>query len=1651
MGYTGKKVLTKLVAIMAILALTMSDFVLVSANLVSYAVDSVKSTDGNVEFSAYFVDQNSEKVSKIEKAIGTADLKLYVEISVKDGYFDGQIKLGTSNFKIKNKILSDDVSKIESNTVDLKRINAGKNAVIELEIESDLPENMSLSLLSLNSEINLTGKSTTSKKTKDISTKSYVEVDWKSGEESKAETTLDLLTNKVFEIQGEQKRIVQLLLKSKLADNIYPVKSTKIEVLASQGAEEATVEARSTYATNGNASFDNSNYEYSVDEGKLSINIENNANNDGNIKFYKNMTDEFIITYIYSDELEEQATEFASYVTINTYDEVQKTSKNKVVLEEEKDGIITYDIENSEKEIYKGKIYTGENRSLESTTKINVNKAGIAQKLIVDEFPASYIADDLYGANIYFTQTKVSKSELEKIFGTDGYIRFLNSDGATLANVKATDNADNEGFIIVNYSIDVNAVRIETSEPISEGTLNIKNIKTIKETGYDRERIEKFTQIREMIVGSYDGQNTTEAKSFINLKDTSSKARLDVSNTSLSTTEKTNTRVVVTLETHDESKDLYKNPKLKVTLPKQVVGYQFTAKLLHGNGLTLAQEDIVKSKDGENLVCTFNLKGEQSKYVTDITEGTSLVIDFILEQNSLATTSKEEIKVNYTNEFAKTYSDNGEEKVAVNVIAKNPIILTNRIIELQIQASQEDKKDVELKIASEAQTLTNIMDVVNNETGKISNVKILGQYPTNSSKNNMGITVSTVQLSKDTEKTAKIYYSEVENATDDITLASNKWTEQKSENVRNYLLIIDSLDVGEKFTFGYNINVPANLEYNLSAEAGYGVSYKNEASNTSNTVKATTIELNTGKSAILEQKVIATVGGDEIKDGDEVKTGEIIKYTITVTNKGNEDATGISVIGSIPEGTNYIEYNKDIKRPESPVPDSEPDMFVVDTTKREVKFENITIKAKSETTFEYMVKVTSKEDKNAVCKIEIANQGKKLENNIIHKIEAADVEVTMLKSDSIYNEGEIKSGYSYRYVLKIKNTSNKTKKNLQVTLNLNDLVSLKRAYYLAGDDVLEFTEKTLTIAQINAGEEIELILACDINQPTDKLKEAEFSAIVSEGNTSYRSNKVTEKVDAIELQVNFASQSNSKAEGYLHLGDKVQYRINIKNVGKNDATKLEVRDELSDFLELESVNLNNQKAEYTKNEVYGEGKNYSVIAIPAPLKAGESASIIITAKVKELLNITNITKIVNKATIYNEIELASTDEIVYFIEKVSDDSESNGSFDNKEENKEDNQNDSGNTTNNNQNTINDNSNTSNTNGNNTNNNTNNNSTSTGYTITGTAWKDENENGSRDKGEALLAGINVRLLDIKSKKYITDSSGKEIVAKTNQEGLYTISNIPAGKYIAVFEYDTSKFMLTTYKADGVANDRNSDVILNTIIINGNGQQLATTDTLDIQNSIANIDIGFLEAKIFDLELDKYITKIVVTNNSGTSTYDYKDSTLAKVDIAAKDLSNSQVVVEYTIKVKNAGEVAGYVKNVVDYKSTELEFSSTLNKDWYAQGNNLYNASLANTKLEPGETKELKLILTKTMTESNTGLIGNTAEVAEAYNTRGAADKDSTPGNRVNKEDDMGQADLIIGVKTGAAISYVLITLSIIVVLGVASFLVSKKVLSKEIKF
>ena len=62
----------------------------------------------------------------------------------------------------------------------------------------------------------------------------------------------------------------------------------------------------------------------------------------------------------------------------------------------------------------------------------------------------------------------------------------------------------------------------------------------------------------------------------------------------------------------------------------------------------------------------------------------------------------------------------------------------------------------------------------------------------------------------------------------------------------------------------------------------------------------------------------------------------------------------------------------------------------------------------------------------------------------------------------------------------------------------------------------------------------------------------------------------------------------------------------------------------------------------------------------------------------------------------------------------------------------------------------------------------------------------------------------------------------------------------------------------------------------------------------------------------------------------------------------------------------------------------------------------------------------------MTNDNTGVINNRAEIAEDYNEYGNKDINSTPNNNISGENDMGSADVIIAVSTGGTtLAYIIL--------------------------
>lgn len=1647
MNITKKSLINKVCAILMIMALTITDFLFIGKAAVTYAIDAVATNHANVDFSAYFLNENGEKVDKLEECIDKGEKYLYVDISVKnEGYFNGTIRLNENNFVLKQEKLSENIAEISEKEVKLNQINAGSTVTIKLGIEAIKENTVNQKMLNTTTKVEIEGQYVNSKNVEnekyvDIKGTSSVEVSWKSNENTKAELETEVLTNSIYEVDGEQKRIVQILVNSKITDNNYPVKNTEINLNVPEEVEHVRVHARSTKATNSNINFNENNYIYNHEDHKLTIKLSNEDEN--NISWNKNVRDTFTVTYMFNKDQDVLNKEMSVESKIKTYDEKELTANQNVHIEKEIDGIVSYSVENKEKEIYKGKLYTGEERLYKTIDKINIDYLNIAENITLKGNEARYIAgENEEEANIIYKETKINKDEFLKIFGEEGYITIKNSQGTTIANINKTSEVNEKGEIVINYSEETKQIELTTSKPMSLGTLNIENTKAILNKNYSREQINQITGIKETATANYNGRENINKENIIKLNNTSSKALLEVSKTTLSATDRNeNVKITAVLLNNDESRDLYQNPVVKIALPKQITGITAKCKVLYGNGLELQSAKIVK--ENETNVIQIELKGIQNTYNTETLEGTTIIIYANLDVDKLASNSDEEIKLTYTNQMATSFEDNGEEIVPVKIVGNTGVITTNNIKEYEVETvGDEGTKTVTVDLSQEEKEATTNISVINNEGTDINNVSVLGKFPTGEQAN-LGIKLASGINIESNTSNAKVYYSDKENPTANINDTQNNWkTEGNADTAKSYLILADNIGAGEKLEANYKMKIPSNLTYNLEAQESYTVNYKNKLTGAEKIAKATTLNLTTGTGAEIVSNIKAYVQDDEITNGETVYNGEVVRYELTVKNKGTEPATNVIAEINIPQNTTCVKYVKSDKRVEeegilNPTKDYYENVEVVDNKLTETID---TLGVNEEKTIIYEVKVNDEAVNNAiVTNANIKYVGTKEDKNVVTKdtntvtntVSKAEIDMDMIMIAR--GSDNLRAGVSYSYELTVKNISGKKLSNAEVEVKTSKNYEIERI--LDKDEKqVKFENNKFTIPSLNEGETV--TFEVDVKAISNENGIATISAI---SNNKYRSNKIVETIKSTDLSVSMTSNNEGET---INSGDKVIYNITIANKGTEPVENLEIAQNISTYLDVEKVTINGEETEFTpeyaqanneENEteenndeddtdIIEESDKYSIgFNYGKALAEGENLSVVVETKtdiehIHSRVHMSSISEASTKGLSFKseEVNHILKANISPDVEEIPDDNpgenedpEKPGENENPGENEDPGK------------------------------------PGQVYTISGTAWLDKNENGKRDANEETLKGIKVTLLNIE------DNSSRNTI--TGDNGFYSFTEVPKGKYVAIFEYDTEKYVLTKYQVEGIEESRNSDVENVTMNLEGTSKKVASTDTIEIkENSITNIDIGLIEAKIFDLSLSKTVKKVTVTNKAGTQTKEYNDTQLAKTEIKAKNLKGTTVVIEYKIKVTNEGELAGYVRRIVDYKPSDLTFNSSLNPDWYQAGENLYTTSLANTKIEAGETKELTLILTKTMTETNTGLVNNTAEIEEDYNTLGIEDKDSKAGNKDTKEDDMGSANVIISVSTGAAVSYVALTISIIIIIGAATFIISKKILKENIK-
>lgn len=1615
----GKKMLiySKLVAALLIGLLVGANFIqagVYAANEVANLTNQdEKTSEENVTFNSV-IGNNKEKAGYNYSAdVNSTDTKLYLSLAVKNGGYlkDITVSLEKNNYKLNTENLENGkIKNINENTLELNQVTTGKNVELEIPISLRKEEYVDAYELNKDSKVKFTATYVNiQNKEKKIEKELTLHLNWTVQKESLVgETNQEII--RYLSYNGNT--MISSLVSDSLKDYILPVSKKQIRIqvpkVSEKNPKSVIVTAIDTSATNGKldgVDFSENNYNYDAETGILTINVENSINEEGKVAWVKGTPDKFVVTYIYEEDVKEKA------IKIHTESETETLVLNGQTVKanlEKKDydldskigDIATAEVTANNEAINKGYLYANKDKhdgkvetDFSVNYKINVGLAEALNEINLKEV-GDFFGDVEAGNNIYNKRVSIKREELIKLLGEEGTIKVLRKGGKEIGTL----NKDT-----LELEVNESKISFKTSKPKTEGELSIKIEKAIKgDVPYSKEQIASFDTINTKV------KINTEAEGAIKLEEPTSKASIDVSNENLSTVvENQNVIINVTLERDDVTDLLYKNPALQIKLPKEVTEINVKdATLLYDNELKSTEFTV------EGNVLKLKLEGTQTEYNNNSTsKGTVIRIVTDLKLDNLAPSRNAEVELSYSNEnkIVSTLEESTKSiKTNINVVAPTGFVTTNTMTGFNgnmTVTSQEGAEGIgKIEVLANEVKAEIKGTIVNNLGENATGLKIIGRIPFKGNKEidgskDLGTTFDTKMAGQITLEgiDAEVYYSENKEANTDLQNEANGWKKEYTSNAKSYMIVATKeadgktgvVEHGARINFSYPIIIPANVDYGNIAKSNYGVYYDNSAEEGTkqNVVLATAVGVKTAAKAEAEIQISAKdmITGENISDNGNIKEGQYITYNISIKNTSKEAIDGVKAKIELPSGFARLIIEDALE--DSWYKEYYKD-YVSPYTEDVGKIEAGETKTFSVNMIAGSKTETSEDNKKILRVSATANNMDGEAKQIFTGNMVEGILTALLKTT--YENKNIDVGQIVENSIEITNPTNAERTNIVAKIKIPE--GLK---YVSDNSAGKYNdnsrELTFNIGTLKGREKknIEISMEAVAGSNNENLQ-SKIAVTCSETKDTIYSNTVTVYFGKPHVE----AKLSSNVSGNILDSDTLEYYIDLKNTGKIPA-RVNIIDNVPAGLTSSSY-----KVEVSNGETVNKEYSASQIAQIIDLEAGGTARLTLVTKPVaisggETKTVTNTPEVyILKQNSTEQLGKVDINSLTHAIEGTG------GS---------------------------------------------NNVTNGKFKVTGTAWIDENQDGIKGDQEKRFSDIEVVLYD-ETGHIAKDANGKELITKTSEEGKYTFENLNTGKYQLVAKYNTTDYLVTTYRKENVAEAENSDFVEATL----DGVPVAATDIFEIVNANHyNMDLGLKEKEKFDLKLDMNVSKVTITNPKlDTQTKEY-NSNYVMVSLLNTYVEYSTVLVEYTLSVTNQGKVAGYAKELIDYLPAGMAFSSDLNNNWYlGTDGNLYTTSLANTLINPGETKNVKLVLSKKMTGENVGLVHNVAEISKDYNEYGLRDGNSTPGNKQDGENDMTAADVLLSMSTGREIaSFMGITIGIIAVVAVVAFLIRKYIIRR----
>lgn len=327
----------------------------------------------------------------------------------------------------------------------------------------------------------------------------------------------------------------------------------------------------------------------------------------------------------------------------------------------------------------------------------------------------------------------------------------------------------------------------------------------------------------------------------------------------------------------------------------------------------------------------------------------------------------------------------------------------------------------------------------------------------------------------------------------------------------------------------------------------------------------------------------------------------------------------------------------------------------------------------------------------------------------------------------------------------------------------------------------------------------------------------------------------------------------------------------------------------------------------------------------------------------------------------------------------------------------------------------------------------------------------NESLEDGKGKRIIETIPAGLVylpnDVTNKKYnwrgyVADANGNAYPATDITKANILVSDFLLNKEIDGYDQDAAEEARATgkgsisdyldyedveivYAVDESKINNENRIIENTVTIQKNENDDNTNNDKTTEK---------LYVKYFDLDVKKYIEKVVVKDDDGERTVEVGESKkgkTTKIDVARSKVESTTVTVTYGLKITNIGQIEGNATQITDYIPEDFKLAEST--DWTVEGENAISSKLEDIVLEPGESTTINITFDWKLSENSIGSRWNTGKITKYENPFNAVDI---------TEDNFDREELLVTIKTGGETYIIPVAVGVVIAM-VGVYIIAKK--------